>query len=62
MEVIQSENVKVPNSVLVGGLTGDVIDNEVMEYLVLKHVFFVWQMLSRAKVAKIADLLEFVLC
>lgn len=33
MEVIQSENVKVPNSVIVGGLTGDEIDNEVMEYL-----------------------------
>ena len=33
MEVTQSENVKVPNSVLVGGLTGDVIYNEIMEYL-----------------------------
>ncbi|KAL6459344.1 hypothetical protein MHYP_G00328160 [Metynnis hypsauchen] len=33
MEVIQSENIKVPNSVLVGRLTGDEADKEVMEYL-----------------------------
>ena len=34
MDVIESEHVKVPNSVLVGGLTGSEVDNEVMEYLV----------------------------
>ncbi|XP_041842148.1 uncharacterized protein LOC121640451 [Melanotaenia boesemani] len=33
MDVIQAENVKVPNSVLVGGLTGEEVDNEVFEYL-----------------------------
>ncbi len=33
MDVIQSQNVKVPDSVLVGGVTGDEADNEVMEYL-----------------------------
>lgn len=33
MDVIQSQNVKVPDSVLVGGVTGDEVDNEVMEYL-----------------------------
>ncbi|KAL7874154.1 hypothetical protein SRHO_G00051240 [Serrasalmus rhombeus] len=33
MEVIQSENIKVPNSVLVGRLTGDEADKEVLEYL-----------------------------
>lgn len=33
MEVIKAENVKVPNSVLVDGLTGEVIDNEVFDYL-----------------------------
>lgn len=33
MEIIQKEHVKVPNSLLVSGLTGDVVDNEVMEYL-----------------------------
>ncbi|CAI5647747.1 unnamed protein product [Oreochromis niloticus] len=33
MDVIQTEGVKVPNSVLVGGLTGDEVDNEVIDYL-----------------------------
>lgn len=33
MDVIKTENVKVPNSVLVSGLTGGEIDNEVIEYL-----------------------------
>ncbi|XP_041913515.1 zinc finger CCHC domain-containing protein 18-like [Alosa sapidissima] len=33
MDVIRSENVKVPNSLLVSGLTGGEEDNEVMEYL-----------------------------
>lgn len=33
MGVIQAEDVKIPNSVLVGGLTGEVIDNEVIDYL-----------------------------
>lgn len=33
MDVIQSENVKVPNSLLVGGLTGGEEDNKVFEYL-----------------------------
>lgn len=33
MDIIKTENVKVPNSVLVGGLTGEEIDNEVIEYL-----------------------------
>lgn len=33
MDVIKTESVKVPNYVLVGGLTGGEIDNEVIEYL-----------------------------
>lgn len=33
MDVIEAENVKIPNSVLVDGLTGEAIDNEVIEYL-----------------------------
>lgn len=33
MDVIATENVNVPNSVLVDGLTGEAIDNEVIEYL-----------------------------
>ena len=31
--LLRAENVKVPNSVLVDGLTGEVIDNEVFDYL-----------------------------
>lgn len=33
MDIIQFQSVKVPDSVLVGGVTGDEADNEVMEYL-----------------------------
>lgn len=33
MDVMEAENVKIPNSVLVDGLTGEAIDNEVIEYL-----------------------------
>uniref|UniRef100_A0A3P9I1Z9 CCHC-type domain-containing protein n=1 Tax=Oryzias latipes TaxID=8090 RepID=A0A3P9I1Z9_ORYLA len=33
MEVVAAENVKVPNSLLVSGLTGAVTDNEVIEFL-----------------------------
>lgn len=33
MDIIKTENVKVPNSVLVSGFTGGEIDNEVIEYL-----------------------------
>ena len=33
MDVIEAENVKIPNSVLVDGLTGEAIDNEVIQYL-----------------------------
>ena len=33
MEVIQKENMKVPNSLPISGLSGDVVDNEVMDYL-----------------------------
>lgn len=32
MDVITAESVKVPNSVLVDGLTGEAIDNEVVDY------------------------------
>ncbi|GAA6094911.1 uncharacterized protein LOC112847669 [Tachysurus ichikawai] len=35
MDTIKAENVKVPNSVLVSGLTGDKLDNEVLEYLAM---------------------------
>ncbi|GAA6106460.1 uncharacterized protein LOC112847669 [Tachysurus ichikawai] len=35
MDTIKTENVKVPNSVLVSGLTGDKLDNEVLEYLAM---------------------------
>ena len=33
MDVIQSENIKVPNSVLVSGLSGTDVDDEVVEFL-----------------------------
>ncbi len=33
MDLIKTENVKISNSVLVGGLTGEAIDNEVIDYL-----------------------------
>lgn len=33
MEVIQTQNVKLPNSVLVKPVTGTELDNEVLEYL-----------------------------
>uniref|UniRef100_A0A1A7ZSX6 CCHC-type domain-containing protein n=2 Tax=Nothobranchius furzeri TaxID=105023 RepID=A0A1A7ZSX6_NOTFU len=33
MEVIETQNIKVPNSVLVKPITGAVLDNEVLEYL-----------------------------